>query len=110
MPTTQVQTHLEARKKEIATLLHNGHEVTLKDLGWLLYGMNDDMEELAGLAKSNVLCVDALTKRLEELATKPPSRLATVAQESIVKWAVPFGMGFLFWLLIQFANSGFKVP
>lgn len=110
MPTTQIEDHLEERKKEISVLLHNGHEVTLKDLGWLLYGMNDDMGKLAGLARAQADCVDALTKRIEQVANKPQNRLATVAQESLVKWAVPFGVGFLFWLMMQFVNSGFQLP
>ena len=96
MPTTQVSQNADGRRKEIEILLHNGHEVSLKDIGWLLYGVNSDMKVLADCMKQ-ILC-------------KPPSRLATVAQESLVKWAVPFAMGFVFWLLMQFVNSGFSLP
>lgn len=110
MPTTQVAQNAEARRKEIETLLHNGHEVSLKDIGWLVYGINNDMKEMALCEKSLATRLEALVERLEQGVNKPPSRLWQVAQETFVKSAAVLVWGLVLWMVVSFVNSGFKIP
>lgn len=52
----------------------------------------------------------SLEEGLETLMSKPPSRLAQIASETAIKWAVMFGIGLLAWAAYQYINSGFKLP
>ncbi|MFA4973462.1 MAG: hypothetical protein WC683_12660 [bacterium] len=96
MPTSQLATNLGERKRQIEELLHNGNDVTNKDLGWLLYGMNGDMTIIAQCVK--------------ELMCKPENWAWKTARETVVKTISTVGLALLVWLFMEFARSGFKLP
>ena len=110
MPTTELEQKIAQRKEEIATLLHNGNPVTIKDLAWLFFFQTEDIENLCGMSKGINKRMDELAAAIDKLANKPPDPLWQIARESFVKSAAVLVWGLLLWALVTFANSGLKLP
>jgi len=95
MSTTKIETSAEQRRAQILGMLHNGCEITGKELAWLLLGMNDDMA--------------AMVECLKRLLCPPPKpRWQQTFTDELVKWSARAMIALVVALVVLAAAEGWR--
>ena len=92
--STSLIEQVEEQRKKIETLLHNGQEITLKDMAWLMLDAN-------GLTAT-------MATYLAQLMIKPKWRMT--GADELAKWGTRAAIALAGYLIYMAVQHGWRIP